>query len=186
MLPNYAELYSLSSFSFQRGASQPEELVQRAHALGYRALAITDECSVAGVVRAHVEAKRLGLQLLPGAEFSVALPDGGHFTLVALPHTLPGWGNLCEFITHLRRTSPKGTYRLSIGDIDAQALADCVVIASPVRGATPAQLVGLARCTAALLRSASPRRPRVPAVLSNSMPAAAIISRAWPVSTWLW
>jgi error-prone DNA polymerase len=42
-----------SNFSFQRGASQPEELVERAAALGYAALAITDECSVAGVVRAH-------------------------------------------------------------------------------------------------------------------------------------
>ena len=57
--PAYAELHCLSNFSFQRGASQPEELVQRAHALGYGALAITDECSVAGVVRAQGEAERL-------------------------------------------------------------------------------------------------------------------------------
>ncbi|MEO7940793.1 MAG: PHP domain-containing protein, partial [Burkholderiaceae bacterium] len=54
-LPAYAELHCLSGFSFQRGASQPEELVARAAALGYAALAITDECSVAGLVRAHVE-----------------------------------------------------------------------------------------------------------------------------------
>ncbi len=51
-LPAYAELHCLSSFSFQRGASLPEELVARAAALGYSALAITDECSVAGVVTA--------------------------------------------------------------------------------------------------------------------------------------
>ncbi len=70
-LPAYAELHCLSSFSFQRGASQPEELVARAAALGYTALAITDECSVAGLVRAHVEAKKQGLKLLPGAEFRV-------------------------------------------------------------------------------------------------------------------
>ena len=69
--PAYAELHCLSSFSFQRGASQPEELVERARKLGYSALAITDECSVAGVVRAHGEAQRVGLQLLPGAEFAV-------------------------------------------------------------------------------------------------------------------
>ena len=56
-LPGYAELHCLSNFSFQRGASRPEELVARARALGYAALAITDECSMAGVVRAHVEAK---------------------------------------------------------------------------------------------------------------------------------
>ena len=65
-LPPYAELHCLTNFSFQRGASHPEELVERAHALGYAALAITDECSVAGVVRAHLEAQKRGLKLLPG------------------------------------------------------------------------------------------------------------------------
>jgi len=53
-LPDYAELHCLTNFSFQRGASRPEELVTQAYHLGYRALAITDECSVAGIVRAHV------------------------------------------------------------------------------------------------------------------------------------
>jgi len=123
--PHYAELHCLSAFSFQRGASLPEELVQRAHALGYRALALTDECSVAGVVRAHLEAKRLGLQLLPGAEFAVAPPAFGRggaggaegvpdvlFRFVALAHDLQGWGNLCEFITSARRAAPKGEYAL--------------------------------------------------------------------------
>ncbi|MGZ5176057.1 MAG: PHP domain-containing protein, partial [Burkholderiales bacterium] len=62
-LPPYAELHCLTNFSFLRGASRPEELVERAHALGYSTLAITDECSVAGVVRAHVAAKPLGLKL---------------------------------------------------------------------------------------------------------------------------
>jgi len=128
MLPDYAELYCLSSFSFQRGASQPEELVRRAHALGYRALAITDECSVAGVVRAHVEAKRLGLQLLPGAEFAVALPGGGQFTLVALPHSLQGWGNLCEFITQARMAAIKGQYQCSWAGSLWALLADCEVL----------------------------------------------------------
>ena len=72
----YAELHCRSNFSFQRGASNPEELVARAHVLGYSALAMTDECSVAGVVRAHIEAKKLGLKLLPGVEF--VLPAAGH------------------------------------------------------------------------------------------------------------
>ena len=70
-LPAYAELHCLSAFSFQRGASLPEDLVARAAALGYTALAITDECSVSGVVRAHTQAKELGLKLLLGAEFRV-------------------------------------------------------------------------------------------------------------------
>ena len=56
-LPGYAELHCVTNFSFLRGASHGEELVERAAALGYAALAITDECSLAGVVRAHVEAK---------------------------------------------------------------------------------------------------------------------------------
>ena len=125
--PAYAELHCLSNFSFQRGASQPEELVQRAHALGYGALAITDECSVAGVVRAHGEAERLGLPLLLGSEFAVAL-EGGAFTLVALAHNLAGWGNLCEFITRARRAAPKGEYRLSWADVQGQTLADCELL----------------------------------------------------------
>jgi error-prone DNA polymerase len=60
-LPEYAELFCLSNFSFLQGASHAEELAARAVQLGYRALALTDECSLAGVVRAHAEAKRAGL-----------------------------------------------------------------------------------------------------------------------------
>ncbi len=59
MSTSYAELHCLSHFSFQRGASSPEELAERAAALGYAALAITDECSLAGVVRAHVALRAL-------------------------------------------------------------------------------------------------------------------------------
>ncbi len=120
--PEYAELHCLSAFSFQRSASLPEELVQRAHALGYAALALTDECSVAGMVRAHLEARRLGLQLLPGAEFGVSAPAQARaevnrapeelFRFIALAHDLQGWGNLCEFITSARRAAPKGQYAL--------------------------------------------------------------------------
>ena len=61
MLPAYAELHCRSNFSFLIGASHPEELVLRARALGYSALALTDECSLAGVVRAHAESR-----LVPG------------------------------------------------------------------------------------------------------------------------
>ena len=67
-LPEYAELHCLSNFSFLRGASHPEELVERAAALGYHALAITDECSLAGAVRAHQAAKEHGLKLILGTE----------------------------------------------------------------------------------------------------------------------
>ena len=71
MSPSYAELHCLSNFSFLRGASHAEELVERAAKLGYAALAITDECSLAGVVRAHVAAKAHGLKLIVGTEVEV-------------------------------------------------------------------------------------------------------------------
>ena len=70
-LPQYVELRCLSNFSFLRGASWPEELVARAKALGYGGLALTDECSLAGIVRAHVAAKEHGLPLLVGSQFQV-------------------------------------------------------------------------------------------------------------------
>ncbi|MES2582179.1 MAG: error-prone DNA polymerase [Pseudomonadota bacterium] len=122
--PAYAELHCLSCFSFQRGASQPEELVQRAAALGYQALAITDECSVAGVVRAHAQVRKeqLNLKLLLGAEFSVPLDSGHSFTAVVLVHNLQGWGNLCQFITAARRAAPKGQYQVGWQGAANQAL----------------------------------------------------------------
>ncbi|MDZ4281381.1 MAG: error-prone DNA polymerase [Hydrogenophaga sp.] len=130
-LPDYAELRCISNFTFLRGASHAEELVERAKALGYRALALVDECSLAGVVRAHVAAKKHGLPLLVGSQFRVQCDTP--FTLIVLACNLNGYGNLCEFITHLRRTSPKGTYHLTLGAIRAEALGDCVVIAVPDR-----------------------------------------------------
>ena len=69
----YAELYSLSNFSFLRAASFPEELVEQAHELGYSALALCDECSLSGIVRAHVAAKQRGLKLLIGSVLELSL-----------------------------------------------------------------------------------------------------------------
>ncbi|MCF8208949.1 MAG: error-prone DNA polymerase [Rhodoferax sp.] len=127
----YCELHCLSSFSFQRAASQPEELVQRAAVLGYAALAITDECSVAGVVRAHEAARRCGLKLLLGAEFSVSVA-GSQITVVVLARHLQGWGNLCQFITAARRAAPKGHYQVRWDGTDLQSawasLAGCEVL----------------------------------------------------------
>src|SRR5437016_4422870 len=105
MIAEYAELHCLSNFSFLRGASHPEELIERAHELGYRALALTDECSVAGAVRAHVRAKELGLDLIIGAEF--ALADG--LRLVLLATDRDSYGNLTELITRARRRALQDT-----------------------------------------------------------------------------
>ncbi|MDP2451105.1 MAG: error-prone DNA polymerase [Polaromonas sp.] len=142
-LPDYAELHALSNFSFQRGASHAEELVERAAGLGYRALAITDECSVAGVVRAHVAAKKHGLKLLPGAEFFVqASPP---FRLVVLPHNAAGWGNLCEFITAAKQAGDlldKGSYRVALEGSDFSLLADCEVLLVPLPDAIDTEALG--------------------------------------------
>ena len=143
VIPRYAELRCSSNFSFLRGASWPEELVERAKHLGYAALAITDECSVAGVVRAHVAAKEHQLKLLIGSQFRVECDSP--FSMVLLARNLNGYGNLCEFITSLRRNSAKGTYRLTIDQVDPQALADCLVLVSPDRDATQEQLTTVAR-----------------------------------------
>jgi error-prone DNA polymerase len=142
-IPPYAELRCLSNFSFLRGASRPEELVERAKALDYTAIALTDECSLAGIVRAHVAAKEHGLKLLVGSQFKVGCEHP--FTLVVLACNGNGYGNLCEFITRLRRASPKGTYQLTLAGIHAAQLADCVVIGVPERSNTQAQIDGTAR-----------------------------------------
>ena len=137
-VPAFAELWCLSNFSFLRGASKPEELVARAKHLGYAALALSDECSMAGMVRAHVAAKEQGLPLLVGSQFRVACD--APFTLIVLACNLEGYGNLCQFITRLRRSSEKGTYLLSRDDIDPQELAHCVVLAAPDRGSSLEQV----------------------------------------------
>jgi error-prone DNA polymerase len=113
VIPGYAELHCLTCYSFLRGASSPEELVHRASELGYRALAITDECSVAGIVRAHVAAKELGLKLIVGTE--ITLVDG--VKLVLLATTLRGYETMCELVTTGRRAAEKGEYRLTRDDI---------------------------------------------------------------------
>ncbi len=145
-LPDVAELLCCSNFSFLRGASHPDELVARAKAMGYTALALTDECSMAGIAQAHVAAKRAKLPLIVGSQFRVQGPaDTGDFTLVLLATRLNGYGNLCEFITRLRRASEKGRYHLTLAGVDPAALADCIAIAVPPRHATPAQTGATAR-----------------------------------------
>ncbi len=161
VLPGYAELHCMSNFSFLRGASDPEELVLRAQQLGYRALALSDECSLAGVVRAHVALKKLVgrlreeapeldpeldvVQLIIGSQFRVNWeagepdpPSGPGFQLVLLARHRDGYGQLSEFITRLRRASPiKGRYRLDwplLRDtLAAGELSGCLALLLPDR-----------------------------------------------------
>ncbi len=139
-LPAYAELQCVSNFSFLRGASHPEELVERAAQLGYSALALTDECSLAGVVRAHLEAKKQGLTLLIGSQFRLQQEAGGPgFSVIALAQDREGYGNLSELITLGRTRTEKGTYRLTTTDLDAPppqhahlcGLPHCLLVLTP-------------------------------------------------------
>jgi len=113
--PAYAELHCLSNFSFLRGASHAEELVAQAKELGYEALAITDECSLAGVVRAHSAVKKIGgLKLLIGAELAL---DCG-LRLVIIARDRAGYGRLSRLITRGRRKADKGSYSLARADVE--------------------------------------------------------------------
>jgi error-prone DNA polymerase len=122
----YAELHCLSHYSFLRGASAPDELVKRAAHCGYSALAITDECSLAGIVKAHVAAKEHGIQLIVGSEFT--LTEG--IRLVALAPSRAAYGELSGLISRARRRSGKGEYAVHLRDIIFH-LKRCLLILLP-------------------------------------------------------
>lgn len=115
MSGEYAELHCLSNFSFQRGASSAKELFERARAHGYRKLAITDECTLAGIVRAWQAAKESELPLIVGSEMRIH--DGPK--VVLLVENLEGYQRLCKLITQARRRAKKGEYRLLREDFTA-------------------------------------------------------------------
>jgi len=129
MASAYAELHALSNFTFLRGASRPEELVETAAKLGYEALAITDECTMSGVVRAHAAAKSCGLKkLIIGSE--LRLQSGRK--LVVLAQNRNGYAALCRVITHARRAAQKGSYELGRLAFD-EGLPGCLALWVPDR-----------------------------------------------------
>jgi error-prone DNA polymerase len=140
MLPAYAELHCLSNFTFLRGASHPHELIEQADALGYSALAITDECSVAGVVRAHMAGKRRQLKLIIGAEFRLSCG----LKFVALAIDRHGYGQLCRLITRGRRSAVKGQYTLTRDDLQALGPEQCFILWLPAPRPQPDELRWLA------------------------------------------
>ena len=139
-LPGYAELHCVSNFSFLRGASHPEELVERAARLGYAALAITDDCSLAGVVRAHVAAKGHDIKLIIGVE--LALADGPKLVLLVAGDE--GYANLCELITRARRRAEKGEYLLHQAALE-EGVDDCLALLLPREGSCYNSLLEHAR-----------------------------------------
>src|SRR5690606_4486256 len=145
-LPDYAELDCLSNFTFLTGASHPEELVRTAAGLGYRAIALADECSLAGVVRAWREAGRHDVHLIIGSRFR---PQDEPFELIILVEDREGYGALSRLITRARRNSPKGQYAFSVHDLCRDPVTDddpdgpgallpgCLLIVKPDDGASP-------------------------------------------------
>jgi error-prone DNA polymerase len=140
ILPAYAELFCFSNFTFLHGASHAEELSERAAQLGYSALAVTDECSLAGVVRAHVAAKEAKLPFIVGSYFRLVNADGSPaFGLILLARNREGYGNLSELITLARTRAPKGEYRLTPQDLSRPdrenrhllGMPDCFAILVP-------------------------------------------------------
>jgi error-prone DNA polymerase len=122
----YAELHALTNFSFLRGASQPEELVLQATRLRYSALAITDECSLAGVVRAHIAAKQYGLPLIIGAEFTCV----DDLKLVVLATDRASYAALSRLVSRCRRATVKGCYTLGRDDL-VNSLDGCLIVWFP-------------------------------------------------------
>ena len=134
---DYAELHCLSNFSFQRGASSALELFTRAKALGYRALAITDEASLAGIVRAYEAAKAVDLKLIVGSEITLDVGTAQALKLVLLAANAEGYRALCELLTLARRAAEKGEYWLERAQLAALANAGWRVLWLPNSAHTP-------------------------------------------------
>lgn len=135
-LPEYTELHCISNFTFLRGASHPEELVNRAFELGYSGLSLTDECSLAGVVRAHSAARETGLKLIVGSEFR--FEDGLNVAILAADRA--SYAALCRLITQGRRAAAKGAYQLSADDMAAAIMgSSCQVLWLADNNATKTQ-----------------------------------------------
>ena len=126
---SYAELHCLSNFSFLRSTSHPAELVFQAHKLGYKAIAITDECSLAGIVKAYAAAEQCGMELIVGSEF--LLEEG--FTVVSLVTNRTAYSELSGLITLARRRAEKGSYQIRLSDLEHN-LKNNVLIWKPTHG----------------------------------------------------
>jgi error-prone DNA polymerase len=124
----YAELLCVSNFSFQHGASHARELFERAQEVGYSALAITDECSLAGIVRAYEASEVTGIPLIIGSQFR--FEEGDRVTLLA--PSQEAYTQLCELISKARRRSEKGAYSLARTDFDS-AISETIAVWLPGR-----------------------------------------------------
>ncbi len=109
----YVELQITTNFSFLRGASHPDELVEQAASLGYETIAITDRNTVAGVVRAHAAGKKNGVRVIPGCRLDLLDGPG----LLAYPTTIKAWANLCTLLSTGNLRAEKGECHLYKSDV---------------------------------------------------------------------
>lgn len=123
----YAELHCLSHYSFLRAASSPAELVLQAAQLGYSAIAITDECSYAGLVKAWQASKQVNLKLISGSEFRCK--QFGVFVLLA--QNRQGYGQIGRFISQCRRAAEKGSYTFQAQNLLESDLSNCLLLWLP-------------------------------------------------------
>lgn len=124
---HYTELHVTSNFSFLRGASHPEELVEHAATLGYDAIAITDRNTFAGIVRAHVAAKKAGIKLIPGCRLD--LIDGP--SLLALPTNIHAYANISALLTLGNLRTKKGKCDLFKADVYTHAEGSKFIVLPP-------------------------------------------------------
>jgi error-prone DNA polymerase len=121
---SYAELFCITNFSFLKGASHPEEYVQRAADLGYRALAITDECSVSGAVRAYMAAKKHDVALIIGTHVWI---ESLSATLILLAHNREGYGDMSAAISRARNRAKKGEYQALASDFESMPHCTAII-----------------------------------------------------------
>src|SRR5690606_26688894 len=111
----YVELDCTTNFTFLTGASHPDEMVERAAALGHSAAAITDTNTLAGIVRAHVAAKEAEIPLVVGTRLQLVEPDG--LSLLVFPTDRAAYGRLCRLLTVGKRRAEKGECELTLHDV---------------------------------------------------------------------
>jgi error-prone DNA polymerase len=129
-LVRYAELAVTTNFSFLRGASHPEELVESARALELAGIGVADRNSIAGVVRAHMAAKEAGLKLAVGARlvFADGTPD-----ILAYPQDRAGWGRLTRLLTVGKSRTDKGECTLYLDDLIEHVTGLNLIVMPPAR-----------------------------------------------------
>jgi error-prone DNA polymerase len=123
----YTELHATSNFSFLRGASHPEELVEQASVYGYNAIAITDRNTFAGIVRAHVAAKKLSMKLIPACRLD--LVDGT--SLLAYPTNIDAYARISALLTLGNLRTEKGKCELFKKDVYNHSSGSFFIVLPP-------------------------------------------------------